>query len=127
MGLSKKQQHEQPTATELWRRAGVDFDQGGKSSLADLLRLGGFFPLSKVEDRLPLSRNCLYQWSRGVGDPCLTRCFVPIRGRAGGCALTILVDLVRLIDTLNAQFQARILGLSGATPAAPTAPCKDLP
>jgi len=52
----------------LWRKAGVDFDRGCKSTLDQLLEIGGYFPLSKVQGRLPLSRNSMYQWSRGYGE-----------------------------------------------------------
>ena len=97
-----------PAIMRLWRKAGVDFDCGAKSTLAQLLELGGFFPLSKVRDRLPISRNCLYQLSRGQGDEELTRCVVPIRVKGKGRAITILVDVVRLNDLLSAQIQGRI-------------------
>jgi hypothetical protein len=97
-----------PAVIELWRKAGVDFDRGSKSTLAQLLDLGGYFPLAKVEDRLPMSRSRLYQWSRGNGDLELTSCFVPIRAKGKGRALTILVDLVRLNDHLSAQVQSRV-------------------
>lgn len=33
-------------------------DYGGGSSLSQLLELGGYFPLSEVRDRLPISRHC---------------------------------------------------------------------
>lgn len=94
---------------QLWRRAGVDFDCGTKSTLGQILELGGFFLLSKVKDRLPMSRNTLHQWSRGNGDLELTSCFLPIRAKGKGRALTILVDLVRLNDHLSAQVQRRTL------------------
>ena len=93
---------------QFWRKAGVDFDCGIKSTLTQLLELGGFFPLSKVQDRLPISRNCLYQLSRGQGDEELTRCVVPIRVKGKGRAITILVDVVRLNDLLSAQIQGRV-------------------
>ncbi len=104
---------ESPAIMQLWRKAGVDFDCGAKSTLTQLLELGGFFPLSKVQDRLPISRNCLYQLSRGQGDDDLTLCVMPIRVNGKGRAITILVDVVRLNDLLSAQFQDR-------APARPT-------
>ncbi len=61
-----------PAVMALWRKAGVDFDRGAKSTLAQLLELGGYFPLSKVKDRLPMSRNTLHQWARENGDLQLT-------------------------------------------------------
>jgi len=97
-----------PTIMQLWRKAGVDFDCGCKSSLAQLLELGGYFPLCKVEDRLPLSRNSLQQWTRGLGDDEFVRCFVPIRAKGRTRAMTILVDLVRLNDLLTALVKGRI-------------------
>jgi hypothetical protein len=96
-----------PAVIELWRKAGVDFDRGTKSTLAQLLELGGYFPLSKVKDRLPISRHCLYQLSRGHGDDELASCVVPIRVNGQGRAITILVDLVRLNDLLSAQIKDR--------------------
>jgi hypothetical protein len=109
---------------QLWRKAGVDFDCGCKSSLAQLLELGGYFPLCKVEGRLPLSRNTLHQWSRGQGGDEFASCFMPIRAKVRGRAMTILVDLVRLNDLLSAQVQGRLAGRSqepsgpGPAPAA---------
>ena len=97
----------EPAVMELWRKPGVDFDRGSKSSLAELLQLGGYFPLSKVEDRLPFSRNSLQQWARGNGEGELPSCFIPIRARGQGRAITVLVDLVRLNDLLSAQIQGR--------------------
>lgn len=97
-----------PVGMQFWRKPGVDFDRGGKSSLAELLELGGYFPLCKVEDRLPLSHHSLYQWSRGVGGEEFYSCFVPIRAKGKSRAITILVDLVRLNNLLSAQVQGRI-------------------
>ena len=102
----------QPPVMQLWRKAGVDFDCGSKSSLAQLLELGGYFPLCKVEDRLPLSRNSLHQWSRGQGGEEFASCFMPIRAKGRVRAMTILVDLVRLNDLLSAQVQGRVAGQS---------------
>lgn len=108
MDNDRQNAQKSPAVMELWRKAGVDFDRGAKSTLAQLLELGGYFPLSKVKDRLPMSRNTLHQWSRGNGDLELTSCFVPIRAKGKGRALTILVDLVRLNAHLSAQVQSRI-------------------
>ena len=105
----------QPTLMQLWRKAGVDFDCGSKSSLAQLLDLGGYFPLCKVEDRLPLSRNSLHQWARGLGGEEFVNCFVPIRAKGRIRAMTILVDLVRLNGLLSALVQGRIAGQSQET------------
>ena len=106
---------------QLWRKAGVDFDCGTKSTLAQLLELGGFFPLSKVRDRLPISRNCLYQLSRGQGDEALTSCVKPIRVKEQGRAITILVDVVRLNDLLSAQVMGG--AQTCATRKETTSPC----
>ena len=113
MDNERKKSGNSPAVMQLWRKAGVDFDCGGKSTLAQLLELGGFFPLSKVRDRLPISRHCLYQLSRGQGDDELTRCVVPIRVKGQGRAITILVDVVRINELLSAQILARV-------PARPT-------
>ncbi len=99
-----------PVGLQLWRKAGVDFDRGCKSSLAELLVIGGYFPLCKVEDRLPMSHHSLYQWSRGAGGEELFSCFVPIRAKGKNRAITILVDLVRLNNLLAAQVKGRISG-----------------
>jgi hypothetical protein len=104
-----------PAVMPLWRKAGVDFDNGSKSTLSQLLEIGGYFPLAKVRDRLPISRNCLYQLSRGQGDDDLTSCVMPIRVRGNGRAITILVDVVRLNDLLSAQ----VLGRALAAPPEP--------
>ena len=112
----------QPTVMQLWRKAGVDFDCGCKSSLAQLLELGGYFPLCKVEDRLPLSRNSLHQWSRGHCDDEFASCFMPIRAKGRGRAMTILVDLARLNDLLSAQVQGRLAGPSQEPPGTGQAP-----
>ena len=105
-----------PTVMELWRKPGVDFDSGCKSTLAELLELGGYFPLCKVEDRLPFSRNSLQHWSRGDGDCPMANCFKPIRPKGQGRAITILVDLVRLNDLIAAQVEGRAPGLDEPTP-----------
>jgi len=97
----------QPVGMLLWRKAGVHFDRGCKSTLAELLEIGGYFPLCKVEDRLPLSHNSLYQWSRGAGGEEFSSCFMPIRAKGRSRAITILVDLVRLNNLLAAQVQGR--------------------
>lgn len=100
----------QPAGMQLWRKPGVDFDRGCKSSLAELLELGGYFPLCKVEDRLPLSHHSLYQWSRGAGGEEFSSCFMPIRAKGKSRAITILVDLVRLNNLLASQVQGRVAG-----------------
>ncbi len=112
----------QPVGMQLWRKAGVDFDQDRKSSLEELLALGGYFPLCKVEDRLPLSHHSLYQWSRGAGGEEFSSCFMPIRAKGRSRAITILVDLVRLNNLLAAQVQGRIAGPFPETPGTGSGP-----
>ena len=112
----------QPTIMQLWRKAGVDFDCGCTSSIANLLEIGGYFQLCKVKDRLPLSRNRLYQWSRGESGDEFASCFVPIRAKGRKRAMTILVDLVRLNDLLSAQVQGRLAGQSQEPPGPGPAP-----
>ena len=124
METNRHNSPKQPAVMQLWRKAGVDFDCDSKSSLAQLLELGGYFPLCKVEDRLPLSRNSLHQWARGLGGEEFASCFVPIRAKGRIRAMTILVDLVRLNGLLTALVQDRITGHSqepqclGQAPAA---------
>jgi hypothetical protein len=98
-----------------WRKAGVDFDCGSKSTLAQLLEIGGYFPLAKVRDRLPVSRNCLYQLSRGHGDDELTQCVRAIRVKERGRAIAILVDVVRLNELISAQMLGSASRRSGET------------
>jgi len=112
MEINHQNAEQSPTVMQLWRKAGVDFDCGCKSSLAQLLEIGGYFPLCKVEDRLPLSRNSLHHWARGLGGEEFASCFVPIRAKGRTRAMTILVDLVRLNALLAALVQDRITGQS---------------
>lgn len=115
MENNRKNPTESQAVMQLWRKAGVDFDCGAKSTLSQLLEIGGYFPLCKVRDRLPISRNCLYQLSRGQGDDELTSCVKPIRVKGAGRAITILVDVVRLNDLLSVQ----VLGRAQARPTEP--------
>ena len=101
-------------AIELWRKPGVDFDRGRKSTLAELLAIGGFFPLSKVEDRIPLCRSRLKQWAREGAEGEFASCVRPIRAEGRGRAIMILVDLVRLNELLSAQIQGLGCGLAPA-------------
>ena len=101
-----------PIALELWRKPGVDFDRGRKSTLAELLAIGGFFPLSKVEDRIPLCRSRLKQWAREGAEGEFASCVKAIRADGRGRAMMILVDLVRLNELLSAQIQGPACGLS---------------
>ena len=95
-----------PSVIQLCRKAGMDFDCGAKSTFGQLLEWGGYFPLSKVRDRLSYSRNCLYHLSRGQGDEALASCVKAIRVKEQSRAITILVDVVRL----NAILSAHVVG-----------------
>ena len=57
MDNDRQNSGESPAVMQLWRKAGVDFDCGTKSTLAQLLKIGGFFPLCKVKERLPANRK----------------------------------------------------------------------
>jgi hypothetical protein len=105
MKITKHQAASQHAVMELWRRPGVDFDLPGeeKSTLRDLLELGGLFPLSKVMDRLPFSRNSLQKWSRSVGESRFGSCFHRVPGEEGCKAITVLVDIRRLNQVLESQ------------------------
>jgi len=96
------------TVLELWRKPGVDFDlDGKKSSLAELLKIGGYFPLSRIADRLPFGKSALNRWARAKEGEIAT-CFVPIREEDAGRAMTTLVELNRLNDLMNAKVQRRL-------------------
>lgn len=89
-----------------WRMQGIDFDQDGReSTLKDLLRIGGFFPLATIEDRLPFSVRTIHRWA-GTKRDALSECIVLVRNKRGRCILT-LVHLNRLDDFLIAEVEAR--------------------
>jgi hypothetical protein len=95
------------TILELWRKPGVDFDlDGKKSSLAELLRIGGYFPLSRIQDRLPFGKSALTRWSKAIEGEIAT-CFIPICEEGNGRAMTTLVELNRLNDLMNAKVRKR--------------------
>ena len=89
-----------------WRLQGIDFDRDGReSTLQDLLRIGGFFPLGTIKDRLPFSPKTIRRWARTRRDA-LSECVVAVKGKRGRCILT-LIHLNRLDDFLIAEVEAR--------------------
>jgi hypothetical protein len=85
------------------RRPKVDFDQNGqKSSLQELLSLGGIFPLARIQDRLPLSRYILGAMAEAwKGEPSEWL----FRGQENGRRITILIHLDRFTEALNAHVE----------------------
>jgi hypothetical protein len=89
-----------------WRMQGIDFDQDGQeSTLQDLLRVGGFFPLATIKERLPFSVKTIHRWAETKRDA-LSECIVLVRDKRGRCILT-LIHLNRLDDFLIAEVEAR--------------------
>ena len=86
-----------------WRRSGVDFDQEGtKSTLHEMLQLGGLFPLGKIADRLPISIITLRAWARRGR---FTDCFVSNQKGSNGKRIPTLVHLDLLEERLRAFTQ----------------------
>jgi hypothetical protein len=75
----------------------------GWSGLAGLLGLGASFRISGPEDRQAFRRRLLQQWCLAGDDEELAACFTTTRGSIQGENLTILVDLFRLRDLLEAR------------------------
>jgi len=95
-----------------WRLPGVDFDLDGReSTLKELLRMGGFFPLVAIKDRLPFSEKTIRRWAETRPDA-LSACVVPIMGKRGKRILT-LVHLGRLEEFLNGQVNAGVVKVIG--------------
>jgi hypothetical protein len=87
---------------ELWRKPKVHFDlDGEKSTLAELLKIGGYFPLAQIADRLPIPRATLLRWSRKKGE--MSQCFVPIKEAGAERTMVTLVELNRLSTLINAK------------------------
>ena len=87
----------------LLRESGLDFDrEGGKSTLHELIQLGGLFPLAKVADRLPFPLSTLREWARR--EP-FAPCFTHVRTGVGAKAILILVDLGHFSDRIDALAQ----------------------
>ena len=61
------------------RMPGRDFDlEGCRSTLDEMIQMGGLFPLTRVADRLPFPERTLVRWARSGP---FTDCFVlPIVG-----------------------------------------------
>lgn len=83
-----------------WRKSGVDFDrEGKKSTLQELLQLGGYFPLSRIDDRLPFPVATVRRWSRSKE---FASCIVPVHIDVNEPPILTLIDLNRLDDCLRA-------------------------
>lgn len=83
-----------------WRKQGVDFDvDGRKSTLQELLQLGGFFPIAKISDRLPFALSTLRAWARKGP---FTDCFVQSHAVTGCEPTATLINL----DRFDGRFQA---------------------
>jgi len=84
-----------------WRRSGVDFDQEGrKSTLQELFQLGGFFPLTKIDDRLPFPLATVRRWGRSKE---FASCIVRVHIDINDPPILTLIDLNRLDDCLKAM------------------------
>jgi hypothetical protein len=82
------------------RKPGVDFDlEGSKSTLTEMLQLGGLFPLARVADRLPFSEKTLRRWARKGP---FTDCFVLSSAGSSEEFTPILIHL----NFIEERFQA---------------------
>lgn len=104
----------------LWRRPGIDFDRNGEGTdpLETLLEVGGLFPFAKIEARLPFTRHALNRWCREGAATEMGSCFISFResGDGTGKAMTVLVDLCRLNDLVNARVSAASTAVAGQRP-----------
>lgn len=82
------------------RKPGVDFDRkGSRSTLTEMLQLGGLFPLARIADRLPFSESTLRQWARKGP---FTDCFVLRQAGSNAESAPVLIHL----DLMDRRFQA---------------------
>ena len=85
------------------RQAGVDFDlAGSRSTLTEMIQLGGLFPLSRIVDRLPFAVRSLRRWARNGP---FADCFMPTHGGSTGDATPTLIHLDRLSERFEALAQ----------------------
>ncbi|MDR3673279.1 MAG: hypothetical protein P4L36_20705 [Holophaga sp.] len=91
-------------AFTLLRESGLDFDQNGqKSSLQELLRLGGLFPLARIQDRLPYSRNMLSAMAKAwKGEPSEWL----VNARINGQRMITLIHLDQFSEAFEAHTKA---------------------
>lgn len=82
-----------------FRVPGVDFDQEGrKSTLMELCKLEGLFPLAKVTDRLPFQESELLEFARkGPFVPC----FEQVRSGRGGKIIGLLVNITQFVESFE--------------------------
>ena len=79
---------------------GRDFDlEGCRSTLTELIHLGGLFPLARVADRLPFSERTLRRWARKGP---FTDCFVMAGAGRNGDSNPTMIHL----DLIDGRFQA---------------------
>lgn len=84
------------------RIVGQDFDQEGRrTTLGELIALGGYFPLAKVVDRLPFPSSTLHKWAK---DSPFAPAFIDVWTREGG-RKRILVDIKRMSEIFDALVQ----------------------
>ena len=93
-----------PSPPAQWRQPQVDFDKDGQDSdLDELLRLGGLFPLARIQDRLPFLRHDLIAMAAAWEAPSPWL----VCGQAKGRCIT-LIHLDRFCESLGAH--AEVLG-----------------
>jgi hypothetical protein len=104
--ISTNQSQLAPEASSaFWRISGLDFDrEGRKSTLRELLEIGGFFPLSSIEDRLPFSASILRKWAKSHKGESI-EFIVPFKAEADGRAVITLIHLNRLDEYLSTKVQ----------------------
>ena len=82
------------------RQAGVDFDLvDSRSTLTEMIQLGGLFPISRIVDRLPYTVGALRRLARNGP---FSDCFMPAHTGNNGDATPALIHL----DRFSERFQA---------------------
>ena len=102
--ISRNQSQLAPeVSSAFWRISGLDFDREGReSTLQELLEIGGFFPLSCIEDRLPFSASTLRKWAKDhKGES--SEFILSFKAEADGRAVITLIHLNRLNQYLSAK------------------------
>lgn len=93
-------------ASALLRRPKVDFDQNGqKSTMQELLCLGGFFPLARIQDRLPFSKYTLFAMAEAwKGEPSEWLVCAQAKGRR----TIVMIHLDKFSEALYAQVEGEL-------------------
>lgn len=82
------------------RQAGVDFDLvDSRSTLTEMIQLGGLFPISRIVDRLPFTVGTIRRLARSGP---FTDCFMPAPAGSNGDTTPALIHL----DRFSERFQA---------------------